>query len=105
MDLAICLSEAIANRNNDEFKLSCIKRFIDGYKNNINLTIDEIKEVPSLIMLRRLDVIVHFLVRYNEGISNSFMTATEILKEQIIKAITLCKWVSENENKIIELLS
>ena len=56
-------------------------------------------------MLRRLDVIVHFLVRYNEGISNSFMTATEILKEQIIKAITLCKWVSENENKIIELLS
>ena len=105
MDLAICLSEAIANKNSDEFKFSCMKRFIDGYKNNINLTIDEIKVVPSLIMLRRLDVIVHFLVRYNEGISNSFMTATEILKEQIIKAITLCKWVSENENKIIELLS
>ena len=50
-------------------------------------------------MLRRLDVIVHFLVRYNEGISNSFMTATEILKEQIIKAITLCKWVSKMKIK------
>ena len=103
MDLAICLSEAISNKNSDEFKFKCMKRFIDGYKKNINLTIDEIKAVPKLIMLRRLDVIVHFLVRYNEGISNSFMSATEILREQIIKAVTLCKWVSENESKIIKL--
>ena len=103
MDLAICLSEAISNKNSDEFKFKCMKRFIDGYKNNINLTIDEIKVVPTLIMLRRLDVIIHFLVRYNEGISNSFMSASEILKEQIVKATTLCKWVSENENKIIQL--
>ena len=103
MDLAICLSEAISNKNSDEFKFKCMKRFIDGYKRNINLTMDEIKAVPKLIMLRRLDVIVHFLVRYNEGISNSFMSATEILKEQIIKAVTLCKWVSENESKIIKL--
>lgn len=103
MDLAICLSEAISNKNSDEFKFKCMKRFIDGYKESINLTMDEIKVVPKLIMLRRLDVIVHFLVRYNDGISNSFMSATEILKEQIIKAVALCKWVSENENKIIEL--
>lgn len=103
MDLAICLSEAISNKNSDEFKFKCMKRFIDGYKESINLTIDEIKVVPKLIMLRRLDVIVHFLVRYNDGISNSFMSATEILREQIIKAVTLCKWVSENENKIIKL--
>lgn len=103
MDLAICLSEAISNKNSDEFKFKCMKEFIEGYKKNINLTIDEIKAVPKLIMLRRLDVIIHFLVRYNDGISNGFMSATEILKEQIIKAVTLCKWVSENENKIIKL--
>lgn len=103
MDLAICLSEAISNKNSDEFKFKCMKRFIEGYKKNINLTIDEVKAVPKLIMLRRLDVIVHFLVRYNEGISNSFMSAIEILREQIIKAVTLCKWVSENESKIIKL--
>lgn len=103
MDLAICLSEAIANKNSDEFKFECMKRFIDGYKKYINLTIDEIKSVPRLIILRRLDVIVHFLVRYNEGISNSFMSATEILKEQIIKAVTLCRWISENESRILEL--
>ena len=103
MDLAICISEAIANKNSDEFKFSCMKRFIDGYKNNINLTIDEIKAVPTLIMLRRLDVIVHFLVRYNEGVSNGFMPASEILKKQIVKATTLCKWVSKNENEIMEL--
>lgn len=103
MDLAICLSEAIANDNDDEFKFKSMGSFIEGYKEYINLTIDEIKVVPYLIMLRRLDVIVHFLVRYNEGISNSFMSASEILKEQIIKAVRLCQWVNSNEERIIRL--
>ena len=54
-------------------------------------------------MLRRLDVIVHFLVRYNDGISNSFTSASDILKEQIIKAVKLCDWVYKNEGEIIRL--
>lgn len=103
MDLSICLSEAISNEYTDKFKFEAMKSFIQGYKSYINLTSDEIKIIPQLIILRRLDVIVHFLVRYNEGVSNSFMSATEILKEQIIKAVNLCNWVSKNESKILEL--
>lgn len=103
MDLAICLSEAIANDNNDEIKFKNMGSFIKGYKEYINLTIDEIRVVPYLIMLRRLDVIIHFLVRYNEGISNNFMSAGEILKEQIRKALILCEWVNRNEERIITL--
>lgn len=103
MDLAICLSEAIANDYNDEFKFKNMNSFIIGYKEYINLTIDEIKILPYLIMLRRLDVIVHFLVRYNDGISNSFISASDILKEQIIKAVKLCDWVYKNEGEIIRL--
>ena len=103
MDLAICLSEAIVNDYNDEFKFKNMNSFIIGYKEYINLTIDEIKILPYLIMLRRLDVIVHFLVRYNDGISNSFISASDILKEQIIKAVKLCDWVYKNEGEIIRL--
>ena len=51
-------------------------------------------------MLRRLDVIVHFLVRYNEGISNNYITAEEVLREQIIKGEKLCRWLKENEDEI-----
>ena len=103
MDLAICLSEAISNENDDKVKLENMRSFINGYKEYIKLSIDEIKVIPSLIMLRRLDVIIHFLVRYKDGISNNFMSSEKILKEQIIKAITLCKWVKSNEEKIRRL--
>lgn len=103
MDLAICLSESITKDYNDEFKFKNMVSFINGYKEYINLTIDEIKVIPYLIMLRRLDVIVHFLVRYNDGISNSFISASDILKEQIIKAVKLCDWVYKNEERIIRL--
>lgn len=103
MDLAICLSEAIANDNDDKIKFKNMSSFIKGYKEYINLKIDEIKIVPYLIILRRLDVIIHFLVRYNEGISNNFMSAGDILKEQIRKALLLCEWVNRNEERIIRL--
>lgn len=103
MDLAICLSEAISNENDDKIKFESMRNFINGYKEYIKLSPDEINVIPSLIMLRRLDVIVHFLVRYKEGISNNFMSAEEILKEQIIKATTLCKWINTNEEKIRSL--
>ena len=103
MDLAICLSEAISNENDDKIKFESMRNFINGYKEYIKLSHDEINVIPSLIRLRRLDVIVHFLVRYKEGISNNFMSAEEILKEQIIKATTLCKWVNTNEEKIRNL--
>lgn len=103
MDLGICLSETIANETDDNIIFYNMESFIKGYNKYIQLTHDEINIVPALIMLRRLDVIIHFLVRYNDGISNSFMSASEILKEQIVKAITLCKWVNNNEEKIKSL--
>ena len=103
MDLSICLSETISSKNDDKIKLENMRNFIKGYKEYVELSIDEINVIPSLIMLRRLDVILHFLVRYKEGISNNFMSAEEILKEQIIKATTLCKWVKANEEKIRQL--
>ena len=104
MDLAICLSEAIANDEDDKVKFDNITNFMTGYKKFISLTDDEIKVMPYLIMLRRLDVIIHFLVRYNEGINNSYITADKVLREQLIKGRHLCRWVEENTNRIREIL-
>lgn len=100
MDLAICLSEAISNEDNEEVRFDNIKSIAEGYNEFIDLTAEEIKVLPYLIMLRRLDVIVHFLVRYNEGISNNYITAEEVLREQIIKGEKLCRWLKENEDEI-----
>lgn len=97
------MSEAISSENDDKVKLENMRSFINGYKEYVKLSLEEINVILSLIMLRRLDVILHFLVRYKEGISNNFMSAEEILKEQIIKATTLCKWVKANEEKIRQL--
>lgn len=43
---------------------------------------------------------ITFLVRYNEGINNSYITAEEVLREQIIKGEKLCRWLKENEDEI-----
>ena len=45
MDLAICLSEAIANDEDDKVKFDNITNFMTGYKKFISLTDDEIKEL------------------------------------------------------------
>ena len=88
----------------DKVKFDNITNFMTGYKKFISLTDDEIKVMPYLIMLRRLDVIIHFLVRYNEGINNSYITADKVLREQLIKGRRLCRWVEENTNRIREIL-
>ena len=89
MDLAICLSEAIANEEDDKVKFDNITNLMTGYKKFISLTDEEIKVIPYLIMLRRLDVIIHFLVRYNKGINNSHITADKVLRGPLIKG-SLC---------------
>lgn len=104
MDLAICLSEAIANEEDDKVKFDNITNLMTGYKKFISLTDEEIKVIPYLIMLRRLDVIIHFLVRYNKGINNSHITADKVLRGQLIKGRRLCRWVEENTNRIREIL-
>ena len=81
-----------------------ITNFMTGYKKFISLTDEEIKVIPYLIMLRRLDVIIHFLVRYNKGINNSHITADKVLRGQLIKGRRLCVWVEENIEQIRKIL-
>ena len=78
MDLAICLSEAIANDEDDKVKFDNITNFMTGYKKFISLTDDEIKVMPYLIMLRRLDVIIHFLVLYHQKYVPSMCYITKV---------------------------
>lgn len=105
MDLAICISEAISNEVNEKNKFSNIASFIKGYNEFVTLTEEEIKVIPYLIMLRRLDVIVHFLVRYNEGINNSYISAHKVLKDRIVNGENLCRWIKDNKEQLVEVLS
>ena len=97
IDLAVCLSEAINHLEDEEILLNNMTNFIKGYLEQVTLSNEEIEALPDLLMLRRLDVFVHFLVRYQRGISNNHISAEQILKDQIDKGIVICDWVRVNK--------
>lgn len=103
IDLAVCLSETINCLENEEALFDDMTSFIKGYLEQITLSDEEIEALPDLLMLRRLDVFIHFLVRYQDGISNNHISAEQILKDQIDKGITICDWVSANKEYIKSL--
>lgn len=106
MDLGICLSGIVCHaidNYDEEYSWEVISRFINGYTEEMTLSEKEIEAVPWLMMLRKLDVIVHFLVRYNEGISNSFKGPDEIIKDQVIEALKLGQWLNWNRERLVGL--
>lgn len=109
MDLGICLSGIVCylidHCDDEEYSWDAIGNFIKGYSEEMKLTNKEIEIVPWLMMLRKLDVIVHFLVRYNEGINNSFKSADEILIEQVIEGQKLGQWMKGNKDRLIEVFN
>ncbi len=98
MEAAVCLSEIIIKEQNESQLWEKIRSFISGFSTVITLTKLEIEALPILIQLRRLDVLVHFLGRYMDGIDKE-----EILKEQIDKTAANPHWMRDGGEKLIRL--
>ncbi|MBB6730272.1 phosphotransferase [Cohnella zeiphila] len=58
-----------------------VPAFLEGYARRIRLTAAEADAIPRLVRLRKLDVFVHFLGRYLDGVDGD-----EVLREQIAAA-------------------
>ncbi|MDR6552721.1 phosphotransferase [Paenibacillus qinlingensis] len=68
MELAVCLSDLIDPSLPEEKLHANSKAFYEGYRQFVQLPQDEISILPLLIELRRLDVFIHFLGRYLDGV-------------------------------------
>ncbi len=99
MELCVCLSEIINMKQSDERLWSNIAAFLEGYREVVKLAPEEIEVIPLLIMLRRLDVFIHFLGRFWDGID-----ASQILKDQIRNLAVQVDWLDRNKERLMLLL-
>jgi len=99
MELAVCLSDLIDPGAADSATWPALEAFSLGYGSVMRLADDEIAAVPALIALRRLDVFIHFLGRYWDGVDSA-----EQLHRFIAGIDTRLAWIETNRGRLRSLL-
>lgn len=99
MELAVCLSDLIRPEHSDERMWTRIEALVEGYASHGILTKDEIDTVPTLLLLRRLDVFIHFLGRYWDRVDG-----IQVVNDQIQNAYAMMKWLEAHEEKLLASL-
>ncbi|MDQ0876343.1 homoserine kinase type II [Paenibacillus sp. V4I3] len=96
MELAVCLSDLIdPTLPAEELRRNCTA-FYKGYGQSIHLGEEEIALLPLLIELRRLDVFIHFLGRYLDGVD-----AQGVLVDIIHNTFDKTKWLQMNGSELV----
>lgn len=98
MEIAVCVSDIVSNEENETVYLEMLHHFFSGLSKNMKLTNSEMEALPLLVILRRLDVFIHFLGRYLDGKDDA-----SVLKEQIVKVGKYERWRGEGPAKVIRL--
>lgn len=98
MELAVCLADFIRPDQEEAIIWRKIAAFLEGYGSVMKLTEQEIQMIPLLIQLRRLDIFLHFLGRYWDGIDSS---AT--VQKYIYEAVRRADWLDTNQDKLISM--
>nr|WP_279665435.1 phosphotransferase [Ectobacillus ponti] len=97
MEPAVCLADFIRPGAADEEIWRRIPAFAKGYKSALHLAKEEAEVLPVLILLRSLDVFLHFLGRYWDGKNEA-----ERVRNQIVQAAWRAEWLQGNGNRIVE---
>ena len=71
MELAVCLSDLIDPEADEREAMRRADALLQGYGGAARLSAEEIEAIPLLLELRRLDVFVHFLGRYRDGVDDA----------------------------------
>ncbi|WP_134702638.1 phosphotransferase [Ammoniphilus sp. YIM 78166] len=98
MELAVCLSDVTKPGMDDELRWLKIEAYLQGYGSELRLSPEEIQVIPLLIQLRRLDVFVHFLGRYWDGVDE-----IGTVKAQIQSTRARTQWLEANRTKLMEM--
>jgi homoserine kinase type II len=71
MELAVALTDICNPAAPTEEMWLCTRRLLSGYFARRTLTSEELQAIPTLLTLRKLDVFIHFLGRYWDGVNDS----------------------------------
>jgi homoserine kinase type II len=97
MEVAVAISDFIDDEEDEIIILNKITSFLKGYGTRIKLTEGEIQALPLLIQLRSLDVFIHFLGRYWDGVDY-----IDTVKKFIRKAAQRVSWILIHQDKFIK---
>ncbi|PAK55883.1 hypothetical protein CHH75_01060 [Paenibacillus sp. 7541] len=96
MELAVCLAEQLSAPGG--LSLIVIHELLAGYRSVRPLESEELKLLPELLQLRKLDVFLHFLHRYQEGLDPA-----PVLLDQTRKSAAVCRFISSHADHIRSL--
>jgi len=98
MEVAVALSDFIDDKEDETIIFHKISSFLAGYESRIKLTEEEMNALPLLIQLRSLDVFIHFLGRYWDGVDS-----IDTVKKYIRKAARRVSWIAKHQEKFVKL--
>lgn len=87
MELAVCLAEQLSAPGGLSRRV--VLEMLTGYRQASQLAADELACLPELLQLRKLDVFLHFLNRYEAGLDPA-----AILLDQTRKSAAVCRFIS-----------
>jgi len=94
MEAAVCMSDLIVLDDEgsvDEARSRArMSQFLQGWCELSRMSEEESELLPLLIQLRRVDVFVHFLGRYFDGVDD-----IAIVQHQIVQACRIVDWLQE----------
>lgn len=97
MEVAVSISDFIDDEEDETIIFKKISAFLTGYGSRIKLIEEEIHALPLLIQLRSLDVFIHFLGRYWDGVDS-----IDTVKKYIRKAARRVSWILNHQEKFIK---
>lgn len=100
MEAAVFVSDLIRSGESAEGSMRKIEAFLTGYRSVIELTPEEMRALPLLMLLRRLDVLIHFLGRFWDGIDDQ----THVVR-QIAGMHAMTRWLSQHESELRQALT
>ncbi len=97
MELAVCLSEALPPPDAPmaEDGWACLSALIRGFTARVPLLDEEAAVLPELLQLRRLDVFLHFLHRWRDGVDS-----LAHVRRFLLEAREQARWLARNGERL-----